>query len=823
MLVGYGLGMRQVQERRTSDHGAGILPEPRAGGNRRRSALAVAAPWIAALFLRPLSALLLRLSGGEALVVEALGFLVAGIVAGLAGRAPGAQSDDGAGGYGPALSMLLGVTLLPLWLVVAESLRSGDALALAGVTAVFFAVVQPVASRWALLPAIAATAGALLLGGSAFAVACAVAAPLLARRGGASWGPLAGLALGLVLTLGPQHVGRLGPLASSGALLRLLPPTRLQAQPVPGVVDDAGAHKVPLAGPWTVTLPVVFGVDSGPRVLLGDFGPGALDLARRIGVHTWSPATDGLDGPMLRWPLEGLPLAEDPAFRAARSVAPPVAGPAGAIMIDVPEPGRRGAARYWSAGSQGRLREAIRRGWWSFERIDLRVLDGEDLRTVLGSCGSDTPCWLIVESDAPSTVVLVRGPPGGTLRAQSVFAAWEKDPVRWGLSTASIHSVEGFFDRVVAGPDSIARGPANAAVDRGAQRGSLRLSSLKPWLASGPIEVDLDALEPKRAEALQRRLEAAARAREPWIETLVAVAAGDLARAHTFARRMLDLDAAPAESLHAVARPWLERGQRALDAGDLSTAERELRLAFALAPSDEHSARSLAEVLRRAGRLDESAGVYEQLLAARPGHLDASLGLAAARRAQGRLADAAEALDRVEPLYPGSYALLTNLGHLETQLARGSEANIAARLGRARVLLQRAVALEPRRPQAHAALAECWWRFGDAEQALESIDRALALDPACDYRAWRGLLLFDLRRLEEAEGELHQALLRCPDHRSALLSLGGVQVDLGRPKQAADTWSRLLELDPNNEQARTNLDALKASPLLDVAPQNFGR
>ena len=72
------------------------------------------------------------------------------------------------------------------------------------------------------------------------------------------------------------------------------------------------------------------------------------------------------------------------------------------------------------------------------------------------------------------------------------------------------------------------------------------------------------------------------------------------------------------------------------------------------------------------------------------------------------------------------------------QLARGSDTNVSKRLSRARVVFQRAAALEPGRPEARAGLGEVYFRMGQHQRALGELDRALLLADSCHYRSWRG-------------------------------------------------------------------------------------
>ena len=165
----------------------------------------------------------------------------------------------------------------------------------------------------------------------------------------------------------------------------------------------------------------------------------------------------------------------------------------------------------------------------------------------------------------------------------------------------------------------------------------------------------------------------------------------------------------------------------------------------------------------------------------------------------------------MEKSHPGSFPLLVNLGFGQMQLARGSDTNVSKRLTRARVLFQRASALEPGRPEARAGLGEVYFRMGQHQRALGELDRALLLSDSCHYRSWRGHALFALGRVEEAEPEVQTALLACPNLIDALVLLGNITADQSRYQRAREAWEQVLTMDPDNTAARFNLDQLEQS------------
>src|SRR5439155_10662093 len=102
----------------------------------------------------------------------------------------------------------------------------------------------------------------------------------------------------------------------------------------------------------------------------------------------------------------------------------------------------------------------------------------------------------------------------------------------------------------------------------------------------------------------------------------------------------------------------------ALQSTDPHGALTAARQAMAQMPNSPQPLVILGNALRSLGKLDESAGAYEQALRLDPQNLDASCGLGNVRRDQGRLTEAVAAYrdaTAIAPTYPLAHH---NLGRL---------------------------------------------------------------------------------------------------------------------------------------------------------------
>ncbi len=196
------------------------------------------------------------------------------------------------------------------------------------------------------------------------------------------------------------------------------------------------------------------------------------------------------------------------------------------------------------------------------------------------------------------------------------------------------------------------------------------------------------------------------------------------------------------------------------------------------------------------------------------GPLAASAAPAPSRRLAWPLAAAALAL-----LVAGALWMFTSTGRRHVPTAEAHEAYMKGRyfldqrsirsIQQALEHFERAIALDPEYPAAHAGLADTYTFMSDfgvaspAElrpRAMAAAERALALDPGSGEglaALGRAQFLFDWD-FETAGKNLERAAALNPEYMPAFQALGWLRAAEGRSQEAAAAARRALQLDPVN-------------------------
>ncbi len=194
--------------------------------------------------------------------------------------------------------------------------------------------------------------------------------------------------------------------------------------------------------------------------------------------------------------------------------------------------------------------------------------------------------------------------------------------------------------------------------------------------------------------------------------------------------------------------------------------------------------------LHQAGKLDQAAPLYQQVLASEPNHSDSLhlLGLAAYQSgrpdiAEGLIRKAIAVNDREAAFYFHLALALQALGRREEAFAG----------------YRQALSLNPDDPDTYNNLGNALAESEKFEDAADSYRRALALQPD-NAGAYNNLgnVLWSMGQRDEAESHYRKAVALAPDYATAQNNLGNICREKGALDEALDCYRRVLALTPDN-------------------------
>jgi predicted TPR repeat methyltransferase len=219
-----------------------------------------------------------------------------------------------------------------------------------------------------------------------------------------------------------------------------------------------------------------------------------------------------------------------------------------------------------------------------------------------------------------------------------------------------------------------------------------------------------------------------------------------------------------------------------------------------------------AIALHRSGRLDEAEKVYLAVLHADADNVDALHFLGVMRHQQGRPLQAIHLVSRAITLRPDYVDAVNNLGNIYLKLDSNVEAAVAynhalelqpdhadaqrnlgialrklKRYEEALDLHQGSIGRDPGNLQSYYRLASVYKDMGRSADALETVNKALAVRPDAEGFRIASALLYGMGRIEEAAGQYDAWLRAEPDNpvpKHMLAACTGKDV----PERAGDAF-----------------------------------
>ena len=217
------------------------------------------------------------------------------------------------------------------------------------------------------------------------------------------------------------------------------------------------------------------------------------------------------------------------------------------------------------------------------------------------------------------------------------------------------------------------------------------------------------------------------------------------------------------------------------------------------APPAADPAQMFAAALQshRQRRMAEAEGLYRQVLAVDPNHVDALHMLGVLAYQAGRPEAAVDLIGRAIALYGENASFHNNIGEALRYLGRLDEAIVH---------FTKATELDPSAPEGHMNLGNALKQQGHLGQAIERYRRALELKP--DYAEAHlnlGVAVMEQGKEGEAAEHYRHALEVNPRFPEALMNLAIVLQHRGEFAEAIAHYRRALELRPRYPAADFNL------------------
>jgi Flp pilus assembly protein TadD len=218
--------------------------------------------------------------------------------------------------------------------------------------------------------------------------------------------------------------------------------------------------------------------------------------------------------------------------------------------------------------------------------------------------------------------------------------------------------------------------------------------------------------------------------------------------------------------------------------------------------------------LRQAGKLDEAADIYGQILAQEPKHFDALHALGVVRYQAGRLDEAERLIAAAIAVRPQAADAIYNRACLLAKMSRAEEALAE---------FDAAVAIKPDYLEAMVNRGNLLAALNRHASALASFDNALALRPAI-AELWlsRAAILFALGRFDDAVSSCDRALALKPGHADAR-NLRDAIFSARAGRSATRMRPSLLALEQLVSEGRHREALQSAVQILNAIDLGFGR
>jgi tetratricopeptide (TPR) repeat protein len=217
-----------------------------------------------------------------------------------------------------------------------------------------------------------------------------------------------------------------------------------------------------------------------------------------------------------------------------------------------------------------------------------------------------------------------------------------------------------------------------------------------------------------------------------------------------------------------------------------------------------------AQQLAQTGDLSDAARICRNLLLREPANFFALLMLGGIESDRKNFVEAETLLERAVRINPRSPEALGSYGNVLIERGRLADAVSA---------LTEALRLQPHNPATYVYRGFAHAQSGDHRKALADFDAAVRLSPDWEFALHnRACALIALYRHREARADIEKLLRRAPDNPAVLTNYGHVLTREGKHREALKAIDRALEFKPGDAGLETTrADILAALSRFDEA------
>jgi tetratricopeptide (TPR) repeat protein len=235
--------------------------------------------------------------------------------------------------------------------------------------------------------------------------------------------------------------------------------------------------------------------------------------------------------------------------------------------------------------------------------------------------------------------------------------------------------------------------------------------------------------------------------------------------------------------------------------GYLDQAADSFRQVISSKPDNADAYYNLGTLNLRRNRPDEAKGYLQKTVELRPAFAEAwnNLGMLAAQ--EGNAEEAVQDFQQSIGIRPTYYTAHLNLGNVYRRERAFDKAEDS---------LSRALSIRPDDPEIHYSLGMLYIQKNDFDRAAGYLEHAIALRP--DYpEALNNLGVLYVRRQDyaKAEDEFLAGIKAAPRFEQSYLNLARLYATQNNRQKARDVLQQLLQLQPDNANARQALEVLQ--------------